>query len=87
MRDTVHAITEHPGLWRGWAGSFLGWILIIVPAALLVASLLSESPRTDIRRAAKGLRWGVLGLAVFACAAFAWLNVSWGMSTDWTFTK
>ena len=87
MRDAVHAITDHPGLWRGWGGTFLGWVLIIVPGLLLVTNRLNNSERTEVRRAAKGLRRGILGLAMFACAAFVWINISWGMTTDWTFIK
>jgi hypothetical protein len=87
MRDAIHTVTDHPGLWRGWGGTFLGWLLIVVPGVFLVVNQLTESPRTGVRRAATDLRWGVLGLAFFACAAFALLNISWGIDTDWTFTK
>ena len=87
MRNLIHSVTDSPGLWRGWIGSFLGWVLIIVPGTFLVASRLSASPRVGVRQTGSVLKWAVASLAFIACVVFAWYNISWGIDTDWTFIK
>jgi hypothetical protein len=85
MRAVVLAVTEHPGLWRGWIGTFIGVILIIVPGTFLLTRRFIVSPHMWIRRCASVLRWVVVVAAVLGCGLFGLLNIRWGISTDWTF--
>lgn len=84
-RNWVHSITNYPGLWRGWLGSFIGWLAIFVTIAFVLARILVN--RRNCVRGGQAIRWGALVLAILSVLAFTAINVMWGVRTNWTFIK
>ena len=75
-----------PGLWElGFVVA--GWQLVIAPPVLL-AAVFARRASTSIARIAGGVLslLSIITLLVVN-GFFTWVMVSWGMATNWTFTK
>ena len=75
-----------PGLWE-LAFVVVGWQLLVAPPVLLAAAIARGSSTWPARITGDALYLlsiiSIVGLNGF----FAWVMVSWGLATNWTFTK
>jgi len=84
-RNWVHSLSDHPGLWRGWLGSFIGWIAILATLAFVLARMLSHCNKC--MRWVQIIRWVTVILVVLSVVVFTIFNVMWGIRTNWSFFK
>ncbi len=75
-----------PGLWElGFVVA--GWQLVIAPPIILAATIARRSTAKPLR-----VTGGVLSLLSIISLVgingfFTWVMISWGLATNWTFTK
>ena len=75
-----------PGLWD-LSFIVLGWQLLIAPPVLLAAAVARRSSAQPTRVTGGVISVLTIMILLGINAFFAWVMLSWGMATNWTFTK